>query len=452
VYHETYYARAARNLANSGTFGVVYGVRPNVKRLGTLLFLMFSAGVAGSAGQPVAAAKEPLPRPAAATAALAIVGGEAPKLVWLNPRTLKPLKRGVVALGGSAYGTAFSPTGGRVAIGSSGSGVRIVDVFRMERLARVARLPGNWGATPLSWPAERRLLVLEFNLRTNAQSLLVIDPVSRRVVTRRSLPTWTAEERTGRELAVVTEPAEGIGSARLLVVDPNGAMRSVVLDRIPAGGQQEGDPEQEGVWRIASPGLAVDPVARRAYVIGQAPLLAEIDLDSLAVTYRELSQPVSLLGRLRDWLEPAAHAKIVSGWHRQAVSLGEGRLAVAGSDYDRLRRDASGLELIDVQTGTMRRLEGRASYAVAASGLLLVAGDSSQGDGDWTGMGVAAYTLDGDKLWHVLDGAPVSSVQTAGGYAYVVGEEVYPQTVRVIDLATGAVRSVRGEMPYFVTG
>ena len=66
-------------------------------------------------------------------------------------------------------------------------------------------------------------------------------------------------------------------------------------------------------------------------------------------------------------------------------------------------------------------------------------------------MGLAAYTLDGDKLWHVLDGEPVSWSAT-GGYAYVVGKESHPETVRVIDIADGSVRTVRGQMPFFVTG
>ena len=89
---------------------------------------------------------------------------------------------------------------------------------------------------------------------------------------------------------------------------------------------------------------------------------------------------------------------------------------------------------------------------LVASGRLLVAGDAGQGDGTWTGMGVAAYTLDGEKLWHVLDGEPVSWLQAAGGYAYVMGEDAYPPTVRVIDLADGTVRTLRGQMPMFVSG
>jgi hypothetical protein len=158
-----------------------------------------------------------------------------------------------------------------------------------------------------------------------------------------------------------------------------------------------------------------------------------------------------LLGRFLEWLQPAAHGKVVNGWHRQVVALGEGRLAVAGSDYDRLRRTPSGLELVDVPSGTMRRLEGRASYALVASGTLLVAGDQSTGDGTWTGMGLAAHTVDGEKLWHVLDGEAVSWAQTAGGYAYVAGPDAYPPTVRVIDLADGSMRTLRGQLPMFVT-
>lgn len=66
-------------------------------------------------------------------------------------------------------------------------------------------------------------------------------------------------------------------------------------------------------------------------------------------------------------------------------------------------------------------------------------------------MGVAAYTLGGDELWHVLADEPVGWVQVAGGFAYATGLATYPPIVRVIDLATGAVRTVRRQMPVFVT-
>jgi hypothetical protein len=419
-----------------------------MKRLAALLTVLLAAVVAGSVGHPVAAAKEPAV--IHTTAALAVIGGEIeqPKLVWLDPQTLKQLKRGVVKLA-DAHSSVFSPSARKIAVGSSAFGIRIVDIRRMKLISSGTGRRFGWDINPIHWPTQRRLLALEWHQRLASTRLVVIDPVSRRTLKRVAVDGYTSWARTGSGLVAVGGPTESIGPARVLVVDQDGGTRSIQLERIPAGGRTEGT-EEEPTYRVASPGLAVDPDLRHAYVVGQEGLVADIDLDTLEVAYRELARPASLLGRFLDWLQPAANAKIVNGWHRQAVSLGGGKLAVSGSDYDRTRRSPAGLELVDVRANRMRSLEGRASYAMVASGMLLVAGDSSSGDGDWTGMGLAAYTLDGDKLWHVLDGAPVSWAQTAGGYAYVAGEEAYPQTVRVIDLADGSVRTVRGQMPFFV--
>jgi hypothetical protein len=306
-------------------------------------------------------------------------------------------------------------------------------------------LPGTigkrlgWTSEPIAWPTGRRLFALEWNdgYGSLRHTLAVVDPVARKVLRRLDVTGYTTWARTPTGVVALGRLGESIGPASLLVADRDGGTRTVILERISAGGEQSGTDGEEPSFRMASPGLAVDPVAGRAYVAGQAGLVAEVDIETAAVSYRE--------GR-----RPAALAKVVSGWHRQAVALGDGRLAVTGSDYDRLRRDPSGLELVDLRSGTMRRLEARATTALVASGRLLVAGEWSRGEGDWAGMGVAAYTLEGDKLWHALEGVPVSWVQTAGGYAYVVGPESYPQTVRVIDLADGSVRTVRGQMPFFV--
>jgi hypothetical protein len=405
-----------------------------VRRI-ALLLAGVGLAVAGSIGPGTATAKEPAV--VHTNAELAVLDGEIqqPKLAWLSPRTLKQLKRGSVPLAG-AFAVIMSPSRARAAAGSAGRGLQIVDVKRMKLLHRVAPRPG-WSVHPISWPTAERLLALEWNDRLGGQTLLVADPVSRRAVKRIRFDGYSTWARTPTGVIGLGRVGEGIGPASLLIVDRDGGTRSVALERISAGGEQTGS-EEEPDYRMASPALAVDLVARHAYVVGQSSLVADVDLDTLAVSYPDLRRP-------------AAITKIVTGWHRQAVALGEGRLAVAGSDYDRLRRDPSGLQLVDVHAGTMRRIEGRASFALAASGRLLVAGDASKGDGNWTGMGVAAYTLDGDKLWHVLDGQPVSWLQAAGGYAYVVGPESYPPTVRVIDLADGSVRTVRGQLPMFVT-
>lgn len=397
-----------------------------------LLLAGLAVAVAGLVGQPVAAAKEPVV--VHATAALAVVGSDQSKLVWVHPRTLKHLKRGFVRLRG-AQSPVLAPGARRVAVGSSSLGIRIVDVVRMKLLGTVAKRSG-WSVSPVAWPSPRRLFALEWSDRLG-QRLVVADPISGQALSRIAVDGYSAWARAANGVVALGRLGEGIGPASLLVVDRDGGTRVVALERIAAGGESSGTAEEPD-FRTASPALAVDLAARRAYVVGQSSLVADVDLDTLAVSYRDVRRP-------------AAIAKIISGWQRQAVALGDGRLAVAGSNYDRLRRDPAGLQLVDVQAGTIRRLESRASFTLAASGRLLVAGDASKGDGDWTGMGVAAYTLDGDKLWHVLDGEPVGWLQAAGGYAYVAGSESYPQTVRVIDLADGSVRTVRGQLPFFVS-
>ena len=405
-----------------------------MKRIALLLAALATL-VAGAA-----AAKEPAI--VHATAALAVVGGEVqqPKLVWLDPYSLRQLKRGVVKLPG-AFAVVRSPSGVRAAAGSSGAGLTIINVKRMKRVVQLAlaRRPG-WSVHPISWPAADRILALEWNDRLGAQALLVVDPAARRVVRRIAFDGLFTWARAGSGVVAVGGPAQSIGPARLIVVDRNGAARTVTLDRISAGAEQAGT-EEEPVHRMAWPGLAVDPASRFGYVVGKAKLVAQVDLESLAVTYRELTPARSL----------ARRGKMATGWYREAVWVGDEQLAVSGREYDGLRSEPAGIELVDLEAGSVTRLEGRATNVQMASGRLVVAGERNEGNNVWTGMGVSAYTSEGAKLWHALDGQPVSWVQAAGGYAYIAGPDAYPPTVRVIDLADGAVRTLRGQMPMFVT-
>jgi hypothetical protein len=80
----------------------------------------------------------------------------------------------------------------------------------------------------------------------------------------------------------------------------------------------------------------------------------------MQVRYHDLTEPVSLLGRLRDWLEPAAHAKMVDGPDRNAVWLPSGLVAVSGNTYasegDTLDVTPAGLSLIDPSDWSTRRV------------------------------------------------------------------------------------------------
>lgn len=390
---------------------------------------------------PAAAAKEPAVT--RATAVLAVIGADDgyAKLTWLEPSTLRQLKRGSVKLG-DANGAVYSPNRTKVAMGSSAFGVRVVDVRRMKLMGTGLGRRLGWHLNPISWPTARRILAIEGHKRLPTSRLVVIDPVARRVLKRTPLdPPYSRWEPAARELVALASPLEGIGPARVVVVDASGVTRAVTLERIHAGGRTEGA-EEDPTYTLASPGLAADVAGRKAYVVGKAPLLAEIDLDTLAVAYRELLPSRS----------PAAREKVVTGWSRQVTWLGDGRIAATGTEYDGLRSTPAGLQLIDVRSGTVRTVDARAGFAIAASGMLLAGGVQRDGaSGAEQGMGIAAFSPAGDELWRALADEPVWWAQAAGGYAYVVGPEAYPPTVRVIDLATGATRTVRGQLPYFVS-
>jgi hypothetical protein len=416
----------------------------SVKRLALLLALAATTIAGSAAAQPAARAHV-----AKSSKVLAVVGTDvnAPSLRWLDPSTLRRLgPRGVALAGGQS--PVFSPNGSKIAAGSEGSGIEIADVRRMKVIARVARLTA-WGSSPVAWLAPNRLLALQRSDRSGAQMLAVIDPVAKKVVRRVPLNGYPAWQAAGREVVFVGHDGDGIGAASLLVVDRNGGVRRVALDRIQAGWRMEGT-EPEAVYRQASPGLAVDG-AGHAYVVGQPTVVADIDLATLAVTYHELRLPSSLLGRFLSWLQPTASAKAAAGWSRQAVWLGSGRLAITGSDYEGLRTTPAGLTLADLVSGELQPLEPDAGYAVLAGDLLLGVGASWDSATEVeSGMGIAAYSLDGRRLWSALADEPVWWVQATGGYAYIDGRTSYPETVRVVDLESGSVRTLRGRMPSFV--
>lgn len=430
-----------------------------MRRIGLLavaVLLVLAAGLAAalarSEGEQVAPAK--VPRPESSVLAIIESEVEGSRLAWLDPRTLRLLPKGSIRLSGGAWAPVFAPSGTMVALGGLGAeGLRIVDIDAMRLVSRAARRVDSRSLQPLAWLADRRLIALDFAHMqgpgvAHVQKLLVVDPVARRLVAERTLGGWaTATARTAREVVLLVEPADGIGPARVVVVGPDARLREVTLDRIPAGGRNEGRAGGFG-FLIQNPGLAVDRDGRRAFVVAPGAPVAEVDLATLAVSYHELSEPISLRSRVRNWLEPVAKAKSASGWSRQAVWMGNGRIAVSGSDYDGFRSTPSGLKIIQTRSWSVSTLDLRAGFAVVAGELLLSTGVRRNGQTDTqAGMGVAAYTPDADELWHALGDEPIWRIEVAGGYAYVPASG----GVRVIDLATGKVwRAGRAEMPTFL--
>jgi hypothetical protein len=244
-------------------------------------------------------------------------------------------------------------------------------------------------------------------------------------------------------LLLLIGPASGIGPARLVVFSAREGIRVVRLERVPAGFETDELDRGFSVDRFRTPGLAFAPGPTpglplafgkgRAFVAWAADEIAEVDLASMRVTYHPLDKKTSLLGRIRDWIEPAAEAKGASdGALRRALWLGNGLLAVYGFDdhaYFKGRSQGqettpAGLRLVDTRSWSWRLLEPRATAAKLAGTTLLVFGSFYTSEtGVFEGMGLSAYTLDGEKRFHHFGDEPIWLVERAGSHAFVIFED-----------------------------
>lgn len=385
-------------------------------------------------------------------------GKNALALVRLDPSTFRA-RPGRVLLEYHNTAWSSSPDGSTVVLADPtlfGS-LRFVDVTRMRALGDL-RL--NAGAVVLAtaWLGPDRLVaVVSYEEKTK---VVLVDGLDRRVLSSRELPgRFEKLGRGGDTAAVLLSPWRGIGPATLAVVDRSGTVRTADVARIEIG-TEPFDHDRLGVIRSASAGLAVDPASGRAFIVGAVPLLAEIDLATLSVRYHDLARPVSLLGRLRDWLEPAAEAKgAPDGPRRSARWLGAGILAVWGYDDHgsivgneiRTTQTPAGLSLVDTRNWSVRSVDPRASHAFpTGSGLLT---SSALWDGQARkvrGAGLSLYDNAGNRRFHLFGERSVP-------YAVVVGQRALvafltsTASYAVVDLATGRVlRTEKRVAPPFV--
>jgi hypothetical protein len=196
--------------------------------------------------------------------------------------------------------------------------------------------------------------------------------------------------------------------------------------------------------RYENPALAIDPENRRAFVVEAGPVVGEVDLRTIAVRYHELGM---------------TPLKLAAGSSRSARWLGDGVLAVAGTDAgvftdgrgnQQQVSTPAGLRLVDTHTWTARTVETRSDSFTFAEGMLLTSGSSWNSETDArSGMGMAAYTRDGALRFHVFGEEPVGWIQAAGGYAYIARDQY--TTTAVVELASGRVAGVLARpMPFLL--
>jgi hypothetical protein len=369
-------------------------------------------------------------------------------LVRVDPRNLRPVTGQSLELGG-IFGWGFSPDPRLVVFSVTASNdgredpqasLRLVDT---STLSVIHDIPLGLGLPlTVSWIAPDRLLVLLSHCcppNRPAADLLVVDPVAQRIIERKTLPFGEAiyTHRVGGQLLVLSASGAGIGPAELTVLDQQGTVRSVRLDRIDIGSDPTGD---EG-----TPGLAAQRDSQHAYVISPR-LVAEVDLGSLTVTYHRISPAVGGSGSPGNVL-----------W---AQVLPSGKVAVVGWDSQNQNYPASGLKLIDTATWTARTVDRKAdSFTVAGNLLLATVSNGIVGTrSTWTRPALTAYTLAGKRRFQLFKRQSVEVDQVYGHRAYVgwyvqKQQNLEPGPVRVVDLRTGRIVGKRdpGTLPYVLT-
>ena len=364
-------------------------------------------------------------------------------LAEVDARTLKPVSAARVSLGTlgrwsfSSNGKALAVSTGFVPRSGTPTPVqlRFVDLAGM-RLTGSVRLGPDPGLSTgyidpvvlVSWITPD--IVVAIRQRANRSlELAGVDAGKRSVRWRRPLSgVVLASAPVGGELALLVGKEGQIVAPRLVVVGADGTIRSAELSRLRAGWSwQDANPPR---GEVRMPGLAVDVATRTAYVAAPSGLVAEIVLDGLGVRYHPLR---------------GTFAKYQSGAVRQAVSVGGGVLAVAGSNSTVEKNTkgelfqvtrGSGLELIDTRTGVTRSIDAIAtSVALWQGGLVAASRSWDSRVSAQIGGGLAIFDREGVPGVRLFAGSPVSLVGVHGTLAYAsVGND------RVtVDLAAGRV-------------
>jgi hypothetical protein len=379
----------------------------------------------GLNAEPEPAPREPTPTPVPKSVLAVFFHelGPGSELARIDPVTLKPSGDFMPLAAGSAWITALSPNRQRLAAsgGLGTASVELVDLRRMRSLG-VTDLKMDGDLRFLSWERSLLAVVDDYDRR----AVVRIDPKSRTVLARYPVDGTILQVERGAagQVVLLLGPRNGIGKLRLAVVGGKG-MSVASVPTLTGGTSMEGEADDYRAREVI-PALVVDPEGRRALVYAQR-VVVEISLDDLAPTTHVLSEPASILRRFRNWLEPAAEAKIVEGSYRSGEWIGGGRFAVTGMDFAEEESRGAGLSIVDTKNWTVHKVAaGAAELAVHRDTLLTF--------GYQTDDGIRGYDLEGRERFHLLRGES-AWIQLAGGLAYAqIGEG---KRIAVIDPKTG---------------
>jgi hypothetical protein len=390
---------------------------------------------------------------AALVAPAAAAGGEAaePPLIRMrdghgsdllfrvNPRTLQQVGRPIRTFRGGSDLT-MSPDASRLAFADPWQGrsrrdarIHFVDLARWRSMG-VARL-GRHPWFTLGWVSEDRVVAITGEDPTR-ERFIWVDANTRKVLARRTFSGWTAATvPVSGGLAVAVGPSEGTGPLRVLMLDPNGGVRTIAVDGIRAGAGY-GDRDGE----VLTPAVTVDPDSGRLYVVAARGLLvAEVELTTGAVAYHSLGA--------------GASKGTVAVWWRDAAWVGDGRIAVTGDHWPRSRGRVFdgpvpfGLRMIDTSDWSIATLHAQTDAMHVADGAVLAAGTRYFRAGRRPeSYGLQAFDTSGRRVFTRFRGERVALLGSRGRLAYAWVRRT--RRAHVIDLAGGrtlnTIRTGRG--------
>lgn len=437
-----------------------------VSAVGIAAFLLSASGPAFSASTRVVPVA-----PAAPVPHLGIVSSYRGHGVWrtslvrIDSRTLQVQPGRQLPLSG--FDTwSLSRDGSRLAFAdvdiSAGCGpcpptVGIVDTKQLRKLGHMQLAPSGEVRATAWLPNGTFVAVVQIYVPFRTE-VVTLDGSGKKVLERQTFPGQLLRiARTRGGVVVLLTPGgydQTLGPARLLIVEPNGRAHVVVVPGIDAGYQQPSN--NRGPVLQREPGLTVDFVGRRAFVIADDGQIAEVVLRTGAVSSHAVTRRVSFLGRLRAWLEPVAEAKLPrEGSTRIARWLGSGMIAVSGGEYaavEGARRALSrftpaGLEVIDTRNWSARKLGARTDSFWHVGGLLLAAATISRGyelDVPARPTGLIAYGAGGRERFRLYPGQRVRVVYANRWRAFVSNE----RGIDVIDLRSGRIAERRSSASF----
>jgi hypothetical protein len=346
-------------------------------------------------------------------------------LFRVDPMTLKPNARPIRTFRSGA-GLAFSPDGTRIAYTGgwrAGSTIHIIDLARWRSLGK-ARL-GRHGSLGVGWVSNERVLAIAGE-GFGRQRLVWVDVASKRVLARRSFEGRLVETlAVPGGFALALAPERGIGPLRILIATPDGGLRRIAVEGIPAGGNDGGARP-----RFLKPGLVADRDGGRLFVVAARELLvAEIDLASGSVSHHALGA--------------AASKGNVDVWFRYATWAGDGRIAVTGEHHPAAggRRlapptEAFGLRMIDTRDWSIDTFAPRPTSIYVSEDRVLAHGTR------WFGArrppkhtGLLAFDHAGRRAFTRFRGEDVALLGSRGDVGYVWVRRT--RRVHVIDMGDG---------------